>query len=283
MAYRILCLIHEKHALTSTLAEAMATGIQARGDTTAISASWTGATDYDAVLAYGWRYWRPCLEAYRAAGKPYVFMDLAYWGRNPDRMVEDGFYKVTVNGRHPVVRHDLPPDRFARFGRAVAPWRADGRHILLAGMSAKNAHDLGIPPASWESETIIKLKGLTRRPILYRPKPTWKDARPLTGARHSFGHEPLHSALANCWAVVTHHSNVGVDGLLAGVPIYTEEGAARPFSMATLAEIERPAMPDGREAFFAGLAYCQWSLKEMRSGECWAHVRDQVFPGVFGG
>lgn len=279
MVARILCLSHPKQALTVVLADAMRAGVARHGDVATVAATWDGVVEHDAVVAYGWRYWRDCFAAYRAAAKPYVFIDLAYWGRMPDRAAAQGFYKVTVNSRHPVVRLDRPGDRVARFGLTLAPWRTEGRHILVAGMSAKNAQDLGIAPASWEAGAVAALRGLTKRPIVYRPKPTWREARPLAGARYSAPGEPLQGALANCWAVVTHHSNVGVDALVAGVPIFTEEGAAKPFSMAALAQIEQPVMPDGRADFVAGLAYCQWSLSEMQGGLCWEHVRQEMFGG----
>ncbi len=279
VARRIVCLAHEKTHRAHVLAAAMAAGIAQAGDVPTLAETWDGSASYDAVVAYGWRYWQPCFAAYAAAGKPYVFIDGGYWGREKSAEVETAFHKVTVNCRHPFVRLDLPEDRFARFGLEVAPWRAGGNHILLAGMSAKNAADMRVQPEHWERGIVSRLRKLTGRPIVYRPKPTWPGANRTLADRFSPPSEPLADVLRDCHAVVTHHSNVGVDALLAGVPIFTEDGAARPFSTENLEAIETPARPDGRERFMAGLAYCQWSLAEMRSGVCWKFVREEAFGG----
>lgn len=279
VARRILCLAHPKRNRARVLAQAMGDGIARYGDEAFIGEEWYGDTDYHAVVAYGWGYWQECFEAYRAAGKPFVFIDGGYWGREKSANVLDGYHKVTVNCRHPVVRLDLPSDRVTPFGLEPKPWRSEGRHILLAGMSAKNAGDLDLKPEEWERRAIAALKRCTDRVIVYRPKPTWARARPIPGTRFSPPKEPLAAVLTDCWAVVTHHSNVGVDALIEGVPIYTEDGAAKPFSMDSVASIERPVMPAGRAAFMAGLAYCQWSLAEMSRGECWDHIRKEAFGG----
>ncbi len=81
----------------------------------------------------------------------------------------------------------------------------------------------------------------------------------------------MEAALADCWAVVTLHSNVAVDALMAGIPVNVAEGVAAEFST-PLAQIETPRMPEGREQLFADIAYCQWTPAEMASGACWSHL-----------
>jgi hypothetical protein len=87
---------------------------------------------------------------------------------------------------------------------------------------------------------------------------------------------PISEALASARAIVTHHSNVAVEALAAGVPVHCFTGAAAACSVPLDRLCERP---EGREQFLADVAYLQWSLDEMRSGAYWAHIKER---GVIG-
>ena len=226
----------------------------------------------DVGVAYGWG--RPALfDAYRGAGGHFVYLDLGWWGRKPKTDVLGGFHKVSVDAREPTAyfRGNFATDRFAHHGLTAAPWRADGRHVLLAGMSAKSAKTRGFRPQEWEMATIEAIRSATGRPIMYRPKPSWAEATPIPGTIYSFPDTELALALCDCWAVVTLHSNVAVDALLAGVPVTVAEGVARDFST-PLVQIETPRRPEGRDQLLADIAYAQWLPSEMADGSCWRHL-----------
>lgn len=211
-----------------------------------------------------------------------IYVDLGYWGRRQGGRFS-GYHKVVVNGRHATAyfrrpQHDRKrvsvfPDLFAQ------PWSdtsqaANGGHILLAGMGDKGALAEGYHPNEWERQAVDIIRGATDRPIVYRPKPSWKKATGIPGCQTVESKErPVELDLANCWAVVTHHSNVAVDGLVAGVPAFCWAGLAAPFSSQRLERIEHPEFPDGRDAWMADVAYTQWTPDEMARGECWAHLR----------
>lgn len=279
MGLRVVCLADWKVPRAQLLADAFALGVARHQDSAFTCEHFTQHVVYDVIVAYGWRHWRHAFDLQLNAGRAYVFIDGAYFGRVKDHRDPNGFHKVTINGRHPKVAMDLPGDRFDRFDLRIKPWRETGEHILLAGMSAKNATDLGIPPGSWERTMIDRLQSVSKRPIVYRPKPTWRDAPALRGTRYSPPTEPLEDVLRGAWAVVTHHSNVSVDGLRWGIPCYIEEGAALPFSMQTLDRLEEPPQLEGRDAFMNGVAWWQWSLSEMRSGACWEFIKGQIIRG----
>lgn len=214
---------------------------------------------------------------YRDADRTVVYVDLGYWGRRDGGSLH-GYHKIAVNSRHPTdyfqsVRHD--DSRVKKLGLKVEPWRSGGKYILLAGMSAKSAQAEGFAPNEWERRAIAELAQHTDRPIIYRPKPSWGEARPLPGAGYASDISGLPALLANCHAVVTHHSNVAIDGLLAGVPAFCTSGVASVMSLSNLARIEKPWRPDGREAFVNDLSYCQFSVAEIRSGEAWRHLMDE--------
>jgi hypothetical protein len=262
------------------IAKAMATGVRSTGTAADFrsSMSYSGMRDYDAVIFYGlasgldrlFRDYRD--DPQRKA----VYADLGYWGRRK-RSRWDGYHKLAVNSRHPTAyfqsrKHDSK--RFLEHHVQIRPWRESGRHILVAGMSAKAAAAEGLQPNEWERATINRLRQLTDREIVYRPKPNWHDAIPLEGARFDRDSD-LINALTGCHALVSHHSNVAVDALLAGVPCICPGGVASLLSGHDLGQIENPPMPDGREQWAADLAWTQWNIDEMESGAAFRYLLDE--------
>lgn len=237
-------------------------------------------TDYtpehinDFSAAIFWGYVETCqaiMRGYRDAGKAAVYLDLAYWER-------DTHYKVSVNDRHPTAyfqRVIHASDRRERFKVSTKPWQR-GARILLAGMGAKAAWAERCEPVeSWERNAIREIRAVTDRPILYRPKPSWSGARPIhePGVQYYSGKEKLR--FDDLWAVVTHHSNVSVDGLACGVPAFVWFGVSKPMGLQNLNSIDEPLYPVGREQWLNDIAYCQWSLDEMADGTCWRHLKDE--------
>ena len=202
-------------------------------------------------------------------------MDLGYWGRRQGGRWA-GYHKLVVNARHPTAyfnRRALPSCRASELRVFPEPWRADGSAILLAGMGDKGAAAEGFLPEAWERETIAELRRFTKRPIIYRPKPSWKKAAPIAGVSYSPRTEELSAVLRRCWAVVTHHSNVAVDGLVAGVPAFTWGGVAEPMALRRLDLIEEPLRPEGRWEWISNIAWTQWSVTEIALGDPWRHLK----------
>lgn len=264
------------------LARAMSYGVEEAGDHGRLISGFDIQEPLwgDVVVAYGWR-WPELFWAYRFSGRHFVYLDLGWWERKPPGAINEGFHKVVVDGREPndYFRRCSSPDRFSRFGLTVAPWRQDGAHVLLAGMSAKSAGTRGYGPQQWELAMVQNLREITAREIVYRPKPSWLEAKPIPGTAFSPPQVPIERALANAWAVVTLHSNVAVDALLAGIPIHCQEGVALPFST-HLDMIDRPFSPttpiSARENLMADIAYCQWSVPELADGTCWRHLKKET-------
>lgn len=242
----------------------------------------------DCVVFYGLEgNCRQILADHSKAGTA-VYVDLGYWGRREGGRWA-GFHKIVMNGRHPTsyfrsVKH--PHDRIGRFHVGPKPWRENGSHILLAGMGDKGAWAEGYRPEEWERWAIAELRKYTDRPIVYRPKPSWKTAKPIAGTLYSPRDRDVQQDLADCWAVVTHHSNVAVDAIVAGVPAFCWAGVAEPLSLQDLSQIERPYCPgrgageeNDRAQWMADIAYTQWSIAEMRQGLPWRHLKAERLIG----
>jgi hypothetical protein len=255
---------------------AMAKGIARCGDDVAVRTDLDNRMEgFDVAILWGFvASCQNVIKSCRTAGIPFLFFDMGYWAR------DKGFFKVACNDRHPdkyFMRRPKPADRFNRLGLTIEPWQRNTTgYILLAGMSGKASWSWGWGNEDYERRTIAELRKYTDRPIVYRPKPSWSAAKPLSGARFDVK-TPLRTALAEAHCVVSHHSNVGCDALLAGVPTFNKLGAASILGPYELRKIEKPNYPEGREQWAHNLAYCQWSLAEMTTGECWDFFKRENF------
>lgn len=262
------------------IAQNMAEGAAKRGIDAAMRSSRSFKT-VDAPLAifYGLSEGLSSIfRAYNASKKARaIFVDLGYWQRRKASRW-DGFHKIVDSARHPTAYFQntpRPDDRLALHKIDIKPWRAEGRHILVAGMSGKAAAAEGMVPEAWEKQAINLLRQKTKRPIIYRPKPNWWGAKRLEGATFD-KHSSLADAFTDCHAVVTHHSNVAIDALLAGIPCICPFGVASRLSAHGFSNIEQLPMPDGRAQWLADLAYCQYSIVEMRDGTAWDYIIDDL-------
>ena len=194
------------------------------------------------------------------AAEPYVFFDRAYFGGGPGtnrlRVVPSAYQHHWITPR--------PPDRFERAGVELKPWRNEGRHILLVPPGQAVRALFGID--GWLEATALRLKSCSERPVVVSVK---GDPRPLSTRLH------------NCWCVVTWTSNVAVEAVCAGIPVFvSRHSAAAPVGVAIEQleiRIEAPTMPD-RSAWAHSLAYGEFDLGEIESG----YARSVVMDGMPG-
>lgn len=221
------------------------------------------------------------------AGIHVVMIDKGYSrhaAKSPVKLWE--YWRVAVDAHHPTARlMDMarPPDRFDALGIKVRPWRRaiPAGHILIAGSSAKYHDFYGLKdPTRWTEKVVANLRQYTSRPIVYRPKPSWREAVPVKGTRYSELPETIDQALAGAHACVTHGSNAVFEAVVAGVPcIVLGAAVAEPISSHTLEEIENPRLADDaeRRQWLANIAYCQWTLPEFAAGDAWRVLRPQIY------
>lgn len=274
-----VAVIHTPGRRHDLICSAMLEGIAACGDRVVeIRDEFYQGPNHPVAVFYGLK--GRCAQAfsdYRHHNKPVVYIDLGYWGRVEGGKLY-GFHKLAVGARHPTdyfqrVKHT--PNRFHHHGLRIKPWQREGRHILVAGMGAKAAAFEGFRPTEWEQKAVDELRKHTDRPIIYRPKPSWHYPEGIEGTLLSTKEQPLADVLQNCHAVVSHHSNVCVDALVEGVPVFCWEGVASVMGLKDLSLIETPVYPDGREQWCADVAWTQWSVAEMRSGAAWRYLKSE--------
>jgi hypothetical protein len=265
-----------RHHRSQMCCQAMFSGIMTSGDKPRMFVEMEYARPTHPVgVFYGYTATlrRIMADQIKAGGKA-VYIDLGYW----DRIRNDGHHKISVNARHPTAYFMARPmdgARIQKLGIQLMPWRRGGRSIVIAGMGQKAAEAEGTPVEKWERDAIQWLARTTKRRLIYRPKPSWILAKPLPGAEYSPKEQSLNSLLGDCHAVVTHHSNVAVEALVAGVPTFCWKGVAEPLSLQDLDLIEQPHYPEGRVEWMNAISYCQWSIDEMQQGLPWRHLKDE--------
>jgi hypothetical protein len=161
--------------------------------------------------------------------------------------------------------------RWTALGLTVAPWRSTGEHVLVCPNRHFGMRGLAMPQG-WEQSAVAELRKYTRRPIRVRPHPN--------------GNAPARSLAAdfeNCWAVVIWASSCGVHALLAGVPVICTSPwwICKPAAREALSEIERIDAVDSctrdaaRDAALQRMAWAQWTVDEIASGEPFRRLLEQ--------
>jgi hypothetical protein len=213
----------------------------------------------------------------QASGATPVIFDKGYIRSRADKSSTWEYWRVSIGDHQPtrttLMSQKFPADRFERLEVEVAPWRRFGIHIVIAGSSAKyhQFYDLPDPTTYWNG-VIQQLKQVTDRPIVYRPKPSWREAVPIQGSYYSNSKQDLSSILLNAFATITHGSNACFESIIAGIPsVVLGDAVAAPISSTTLDDIEAPLFGK-RDQWFHNLAYHQWTEHEMQSGEAWTII-----------
>lgn len=188
-----------------------------------------------------------------------------------------------------VLRDELPPDRLNQLRENpaletslhLAP-RKRGNYILVAGMQFKSCYSYKVKYEAWEREATQRIKKATDRPIIYRPKPKDELGAPIKGTLFSGRDQKLGKLLKDCHAVVTHHSNVGFEAIVGGVPLFCDDGIAKPMAaggLKDLDQINNPRFPSDEERiiWLNNLAYFQWTVKEMQIGKPWSFLKTKGY------
>lgn len=193
-------------------------------------------------------------------------IDTGYFGNGKTKSV----HRVTKNALQylePVI--DREPERARSFGYKFKKF-TPGRKILLVPPSTKVMDLFGQPsPEEWVEQVSQQLKNYTDRPIEVRLKPL-RSERITTMTMEAALADDVH-------CLITYNSIAAVEALMAGKPsIVLGQNAASVIAETNLSRVERPKIPnrDDMDAYMAHLAYCQFTVPELRSGFAWNTVNE---------
>ena len=212
--------------------------------------------DYNKTIAtYG--YLRGTGELIKKV-RNFIYMDHGYF-KQSDRVFEKNKTKIfNYNGYFRVVVNDFwhdgsgkkSEDRLKKLDLKFKNLNKSGEYIILSEPTddAKNYYGL----KNWINETMNEIKKYSDRKIIIHNR---------TSAL------PLNDLLKDAWAFVSDHSSAGFQAMISGVPAY--------FTNKTLSKIGKLEDLENHEInykIFNNLAYQQWTISEIKSGECWAQI-----------
>jgi len=256
------------HSHITPWAKAMKSGLEAHGLSVEISEKSIGC---DLAIIHGLRRFSHFAKWQRARKRDFLVVERPYLGGK-------GFMSLGfngLNGRADFQNKQSPPDRWeAKFAYHLKPWRPSGRYVLVTGQIATDKALGPFAPQLDYQWLVDDIRSMTDLPIVYRGHPKeskWKAPHPI-GARRKKG--TLSMALKDAFCTVTISSTTSVDSVLAGTPcIVLDKGSmAWPVCGKSVMDLLQPPRPD-RTQWAYDMAYTQWSLREIASGEAWEHLK----------
>ncbi len=211
------------------------------------------------IITYG--YLRGTGEVLRKV-KNFFYIDHGYFRQSNrsfrnDRtnIIElDGYFRIVFNDFWHNGMGNKESDRFNKLNLNIKNINQNGEYIILSEptLDAINYYEL----QNWENETIKKIKNYTDRKII----------------THSRGSKiPLEKLLKNAWAFVSDHSSAGFKAMIEGVPAYFTNSTLK--NVNSIENIEKHEI---NYSVFNNLAYEQWTIDEIKSGEAWNYLSKKL-------
>lgn len=179
-----------------------------------------------------------------------------------------------LNGRGEFRGTSACPGRFfSNFGGLLRSWQRRDGYALLVGQvpGDMSLAVVGGRLDRWYAQTAAELTGLGYD-VRFRAhpeavkrgyhNPNIKGVSDIGGT--------LADAVAGAGLVVTYNSNTGVESVLAGTPTMAADHGSMAWDVTS--HIPGDVLTPDREEWAARLAWKQWTLDEIASGECWARV-----------
>lgn len=212
-------------------------------------------------------------EIIRQHKGPIVFLEKGFVNR-------DEYFSVGlngINGRANFCNDNSPSDRWGKLGVKLEPWKCSGDYILVCGQIPWDANTQYSNHVKWCQDIVSQLIDWGYS-VKFRPHP--KVSADLYGIinnpidKYLSTECSLEHDLYNAGWMVAYNSNSLVEGIIAGVTCYAgdpEGSVAGPMCSSELNPTRIYTPP--REQWVYNLAYSQWNLDELQTGEPWQRLR----------
>ena len=162
---------------------------------------------------------------------------------------DSSYFRISHNAFFNSGIGNYPSDRFARLNIKIKKRKRGSKILLVPPLEGFSARFYQV--SNWLKNTIDEIKKYSDRKIIISNKFDIKKASDYFN---------------ETFCLVTYHSNTGIDAIINGIPcIFTNP--QRQFSK--ISEIENPPYS---EKILYNLAYAQWNIHEIRSGEAWSFL-----------
>ncbi len=188
----------------------------------------------------------------------FYYMDHGYFNQSKRSFVNnqtniinlDGYFRIVSNNLIHNGEGNYPEDRFKKLNLKIHDQKNSGEHIILSEPSDVMKRIYNVP--NWTHDTKKLVRKYSDRKIIVHNK---------------YSKEPLKILLKNAWAFVSLQSTAGFMAMLNGIPSYFTEKNLK--NIGKFKDIEQPSI---NYKIFNNLAYGQWTLKEIETGEAWDHI-----------
>jgi hypothetical protein len=169
-------------------------------------------------------------------------------------------------------------------------YKHTGNHILLL-LQRNGGWSMGdVDIQDWANSVIDTLRQYTDRPIRIRKHPGDKTSQEIIRPGHprckiKFSKKVILSEntnlvddLKDCWAAINYNSSPVVGAAIEGYPIFvldTAKSQCAEIANVDLSKIENPNYPE-RQQWLERLSMFHWNFEELKSGECWSHMRNFI-------
>lgn len=183
-----------------------------------------------------------------------------------------------LNGRGKAPPVDDGGARWERnFSGLMKPWRNGGEAVIVVGQVPGDAAIEGVNIDHWYRNAVAAAQRLGNL-VFFRPHPVALERGYQYNAA-SFGvkvrNGPLDEALATAKVVITFNSNCAVNAVVEGVPAIVCDQGSMAWPVAAHELGAQPIRPD-RSKWAMEIAWRQWRLNEIESGEAWDYLKQGV-------
>lgn len=211
-------------------------------------------------------------------GQDYYFVETGYLGNYPSPNNRTGrkiYHRIVKNDMQHRTVMDVPSDRWDALVKwnpslYYRGWRNPGSKILVVVPSEKPFQFYNQNKDAWLDMVRATLSQHTDREIIWREK----------AGRGERTNNTIYDALDDdIWALVTYNSIATVEAVASGVPAFgLAPTAADPVCLNDLTKIETPYRPntDLVLKWLHSIAYSQFSLDEILTGQAWQLVQENV-------
>ena len=218
-------------------------------------------------------------KRHRIAGGQTIICDLGYWHRKAARKI-DCLQRFAVDGMHCdnlLYRAAPSPDRLRQYGLLAREMYDPDGPIVLVGQGPKGNLNSGYERCVWERKALaVARERWPNKRVWYRPKVKAGNFTPLPEADSVKPDGPIIDVLGGASLVMCQHSNVGVDAIVAGVPVLAEAGAACALHGYGLDQEPQVVPIEERQRFLDHLAAWQWTPTEASQGLVWSFLMEAL-------
>lgn len=176
-----------------------------------------------------------------------------------------------------------------RLGIEIKPWKRYGDYILITCQRDGGWSMDGLKVINWLHPLIQKITRFTDKKIRVRFHPGDKKIQKHIMQLKAIGHKvdisspssSLLKDLHDAAAVISYNSSPGVVAAIEGVPVFVldpQRSQASDVANTKLENLDNPNFEFDREAWLRRLAMSHWRLDELRTGDCWRHMRKWAKP-----